>query len=299
MLEWVGARARYVLLIGCALALFLPALSAFLRPALPWLVAMVMGLAVARIDMRAAWTGVANVRGMLVLVLLTALLMPATALFWWLFPLGSYLPSAVLFALAPPISSSATLCFLMGFNARRALEVTLFASLLTPLIGPAMIPILLPGVEAPAAFTLMAKLSAMIFGGLLFGAVLRHWLGAARIEADKLKFDGISALAMVLFVVPLFDGVGGQLVERPNLALKMLIFATVLNLGSNLVAMFASWPLLGRADAGAIGMMWGNRTVALYLAALPFDPMFSLFVALYQFPMYATPLLLRPLTVRE
>ena len=42
-------------------------------------------------------------------------------------------------------------------------------------------------------------------------------------------------------------------------------------------------------------MFWGNRTVAIYLAALPHDPQFALFVALYQFPMYLTPLLFKPL----
>ena len=50
---------------------------------------------------------------------------------------------------------------------------------------------------------------------------------------------------------------------------------------------------LGAETSGALGILWGNRTVAIYLAALPPDPQVTLFVALYQFPMYFTPLLLQ------
>jgi hypothetical protein len=38
--------------------------------------------------------------------------------------------------------------------------------------------------------------------------------------------------------------------------------------------------------------MWGNRNVSLYLAALPPDPVFGLFVAFYQFPILLTPVVM-------
>ena len=38
-------------------------------------------------------------------------------------------------------------------------------------------------------------------------------------------------------------------------------------------------------DAGALGIVWGARSVAIFFAALPPDPVFSIFVALYQIPM--------------
>jgi hypothetical protein len=44
--------------------------------------------------------------------------------------------------------------------------------------------------------------------------------------------------------------------------------------------------------AGSAGLMWGNRNVSIYLAALPPDPLFGLYVALYQLPMLFTPLVL-------
>ena len=50
--------------------------------------------------------------------------------------------------------------------------------------------------------------------------------------------------------------------------------------------------------AGATALMWGNRNAALALAALPGNPLLALYVALYQFPMYFTPLVMRPLLAR-
>jgi hypothetical protein len=45
-----------------------------------------------------------------------------------------------------------------------------------------------------------------------------------------------------------------------------------------------------RATAGASGLLMGNRNLSVLLAALPYDPTFSLFVALSQIPIYVTPL---------
>ena len=60
---------------------------------------------------------------------------------------------------------------------------------------------------------------------------------------------------------------------------------------------FALRAILGRtmppADAGAYALVFANRTVAIYAAALPHDPRFALFVALYQVPILLTPLVLR------
>ena len=137
----------------------------------------------------------------------------------------------------------------------------------------------------------MLKLGAMILGGLAIGVFLRRLIGAEWIYQNKLAFDGASVIGMLLFVIPLFEGVGPQIIARPGLSLAVVAFAAVLNLGTNGVVAAVLRPNLGEAASGAMGLVWGNRTVALYLATLPYDPVFALFVAFYQFPMYATPLI--------
>jgi len=106
----------------------------------------------------------------------------------------------------------------------------------------------------------------MIAGGLALGITIRAVIGPKRIDRNKLSFDGIAACGMVLFVIPLFDGVGATVLENPPRALWVLALAFLFNLAI-------------------------NRTIAIYLAALPHDPQFALFVALFQFPMYLTPLI--------
>ncbi|MCK0103661.1 hypothetical protein [Pseudohalocynthiibacter sp. F2068] len=298
VLVWTGERARWVLLAGCFLAFLLPFLSSAMRPFLPALIALVLGLSVARLDLAAFWRGIFSARRIGLLIGLTLLLMPVTALLlYWTIPLlglpDGFTKSALLFALAPPISSAAGLCFILGYDPRRALELTLVATLLTPLIGPAMLVFLMPGVPGLEVFPLMAKLSLMIALGLAIGLSIRAAIGGDRIAGLKTEFDGLSAIGMVLFVIPLFEGVGPEILARPMLAFGVAVFVLVLNFGSNYCVKTIAHITSSPEVAGALGLMWGNRTVALYLAALPFDPLFSLFVALYQFPMYATPLVFR------
>ena len=52
-------------------------------------------------------------------------------------------------------------------------------------------------------------------------------------------------------------------------------------------------------DAATYALVFANRTVALYAAALPHDPRFALFVALYQVPILFTPLILHVLPLRS
>ncbi|MEO1000923.1 MAG: hypothetical protein AAFW69_10050, partial [Pseudomonadota bacterium] len=222
-----------------------------------------------------------------------------SALFLWGLSRSLGLGSAdvtalTLFALAPPIASAAGLAFLMRADAGFALEVTLTATVLSPLIGPAMIALLLPELPGPSVVALALRLGGMIAGGLALALLLRRLFGAERIAANGKIVDGLAALGMFLFVLPLFDGVGAMVA-----ALRVLALACLVNLGGHLATRRLSGAALTPAEAGALGIAAGNRTVALYLAALPAEPAFTLFVALYQFPMYLTPLLLPPVQERS
>ncbi|MEM8741970.1 MAG: hypothetical protein AAGE13_10815, partial [Pseudomonadota bacterium] len=53
-LAWLGARAHWVMPGGILLALLAPDLSDVLRPALPALLCLVLGLSMARLDLREA-----------------------------------------------------------------------------------------------------------------------------------------------------------------------------------------------------------------------------------------------------
>jgi len=303
-LAWLGARAAPALAAGVALAFFVPAASAALRPALPALVPLVLGLALARIDLAPALRAALAPRRLVLLVGATLLLMPATALLYaGLAALVGLEPedaaALVYLAAAPPIASAGALCFLLGFNARLALEITIAATLLTPLVGPATVAALLPGDGAAAPAGLARDLGLMVAAALALAAAIRRVAGPARIAAGAGVLDGIGVIVLVIFVIPLFDGVPPLIAANPLTALGVLALATVANLGVNLALRAALRPVAGPADAGAVGLVFGNRNVAMYLAALPFDPRFALFVALYQVPMLLTPLILRTFGLRH
>ena len=97
---------------------------------------------------------------------------------------------------------------------------------------------------------------------------------------------------MLFFVVPLFDGVWEIILQQPERALAMFLLALVVNFGTQVLVSLGARGVAGPARAGAAGLAWGNRTVALYVAALPPDAAFGLYVALYQIPMLFTPLLM-------
>ena len=202
---------------------------------------------------------------------------------------------AVILAAAPPIASATALCQFIGLNGRRALEVSLVATVLTPLLGPLILSILVPELEAIDPFGLAARLAAIIVGGWIIATVIclplrkRGRSGAANSQV----LNGISVAAMILFLIPVFDGVGARLIDDPMTGSSVFGLALLLNLGVNGIVYCLARRPLGRRDAGTLGLLWGNRNAAVYLAALPPDPYLGMFIALYQFPMYFTPLLVR------
>lgn len=294
-LTWLGRNARWFLALGSLFALMVPQIAAFSRPALPFLVCLVLGMSMARVDLPDIARNAFKPRFLKDMALATVLLMPVTGVVYLalarLFALSAPDVEALVYlAATPPIASAAGLCLILGYDARRGLEITLAATILTPVIGPVMVALMIPDAAALSSLDLAWRLARMILGGLLVAVAIRGFVGAKTIDGNKSIFDGLSAVAMLLFIFPLFDGVLATILSDPPRALWVLALACVFNLGVNA----AVRQIARGADPerrGALGLIWGNRTIALYLAALPPDPQFTLFCALYQFPMYFTPLL--------
>lgn len=302
-LRWIGTNARWVLAVGVIAAIFLPGVSTILRPFLPVLVVLIFAVAIARTDLGPALRRAASPRGALRLTLwVTGLLVVTPTLLFGATRAAGFdeatISAVVYTTAAPPIMSSAAMCLMLGLNAVFALEITVTASALAPLLGPMMVKLLLGDALPIDPLTLGVRIGAMIAMGMVLGIAMRKVIGAARIAREARLFDGIAALATLVFVVPLFDGVGEMLRADSLGALGILGLVTALNFGLQAATVLAVHRGLGPAEAGAAGFVWGNRTVAIYLAALPPDPAFSLFVALYQVPMLFTPLLMRRVLAR-
>ena len=300
LFAWLGTRARLVLVVGLLAALLFPGAGGALSGTLPFWVVLLFALAMAWVDISTVARNAIRPRRLLLTVGLCLGLMIATPALY--FGLGTVtgLPEPMIAALvyqgaAPPLGSAAAFCLLLGLNAAFAIEITVIASLLAPLIMPLMVSVLLDTGAPIDGWTLMLRLAAMIGAGTLIALVLRHGLGPGRITRNATGFDGLSAVIMVLFLFPLFEGLPARISADPARALGIVGLVLAANLGAQALSFFPARHRLGHENGGAAALMWGNRNAALARAALPGDPVFTLYVALYQIPMYFTPLLMRRL----
>ena len=123
--------------------------------------------------------------------------------------------------------------------------------------------------------------------------IARKLLGASAIEKHRHAFDGLASICLVLFLFPLFLGLTEQISAIPLYALTTGVLVILVNLGVQIGTFPICRRIAGRETGGATSLIWGNRNAALGLASLPPDPLLTLYVALYQFPMYFTPLIMR------
>jgi hypothetical protein len=206
-----------------------------------------------------------------------------------------FMPVLIWYAVAPPIASTVWMCLLLGFRPVFAMELIVMTSLIAPFSGPFVSSLFLTNVVPLDPFDLFIRLGVMIIagGGL---ALLGQWfVGNARIERNHNVFDGISTFAMLAFLIPVFNGVNMQMSASPALAVQLLGLAVLMNFGTQLFMMALAFFLRAKQAKDTLNVMAviaGNRNVGLYYAALPYDPIMGLFTAMYQVPLYLTPLFL-------
>jgi hypothetical protein len=293
ILTFVGQRSSSFLLLGLVIAASLPWLSSATRPALPYLVALILGIAIAQINVFSRSSSLFNFRKLVVvfgIILVNTIGFTFLLLMIWQ---AVGLPEhaiilLIIFSAAPPLSSAVSLSLIIGFNAQITLQVTILSMLLTPIIGP--ICFALAGIDLDMSLIeLSVRSAAMIGGGFLIGFVIQKVIGRKRIDLHKDAFSGAAVIVLIIFLIPLFDGVLEQVIKAPLVTVLVLILALVLNFGGNLIARQISRYISSETTANAIGFMFGNRNISIYLAILPFDPLISLFIAAAQIPIYATP----------
>lgn len=299
-LAWIGARAQWALAIGVLTAFFVPGPGKLLDGTIPFWVALLTGLAMTRIDLRAVASRALTPRRLVRNTALLLVLMSVTpALFaglGWLFGLDDTVVTVLVYtASAPPLGSATAFCLMLGFNAAFALEITVLGSFLAPFTMP-LVSRLLLGEAVPIDVAEMTLRLALLIGCAALGAVIaRRVIGAAAIDRHGHTFDGFAVLCLVLFLFPLFLGLREQIAMAPLFAALIMGLVIFTNLGMQILTLPLCRAVAGPETGGATALIWGNRNAALSLAAVPGDPVLTLYVSLYQFPMYLTPLIMRPI----
>ena len=297
-LRGLGRYARLALPLGIVIALLLPDLHLRWDIILPLNITLIYAASIIRLDLKStAQLAFTPKRLALSLSISLFILCAVPIAYVMLARMGGlatlYYPSLIWFAVAPPIASTIWICTLLGFRAALAMEVVVLTSLAAPFTGPFLAAWLLADIAAIDHLALFYKLAGMICGGSLIALIGQRLLGRAKIEDNRLVFDGLSALAMLIFLIPVFNGMAAVILQKPILALHLCGLAVLMNMGVQIALLGLSRIFSPYAERlQVLAIVTGNRNVGLYFAALPADPVFALFTAMYQIPLYLTPLVI-------
>ncbi|MEO1329482.1 MAG: hypothetical protein AAFW46_07460, partial [Pseudomonadota bacterium] len=221
-----------------------------------------------------------------------ALIGLVAALGWAASPIAAAL---ALMLAAPSISGSPNLAIMLGRDPAPAFRLLVVGTAIFPLTAPLVLAAS-PGFDGAAAALAALRLLAVIGAAAAIGFGLRAVVGD-RLSAERLAAaDGLSALVMAVVVIGLMASVRPMLETDPVRFAGWLSAAFAANFGAQLLAATA-FRRVGAEAWPALGLVAGNRNVALFLVALPepaIGPLLA-FIGCYQFPMYLTPILLRRL----
>ncbi len=296
---FLARQGRLVLIAGLLVGIGAPDLAQIMRPLIAPVVVFLLFLAVLRLGpegLRAGMRGLHRAVG-ITLALQLALPLAGIAVMGAAGVLGHPLALGVMLVLAAaPITGSPNLTVMAGGDPAPALRQLVVGTALLPLT---VLPVfwLIPAFGSPAeVFAVVLRLLGMIVLAGGAALALRHWRLVGSSTQALQAIDGLSALSMGVVVVGLMSAVGPALREGAPVVWITLALVMALGLTLQLVGGLAA----RRADprlTAPIGVVAGNRNVALFLGALPpaLVEDLLLFIGCYQVPMYLTPLLMTAL----
>jgi hypothetical protein len=304
VLAWLGRQGTRAVAASIFLGLAAPPLAALFKPYVPEAIFALLLLAFLRVDSRML-RGYAMRPG-LVLAATAWMMLVTPALLGGIFlalGLGQLAPglflALVLQASSAPLTAAPAFVALLGLDAALTLATLTLCMVATPLTAPLFAHLFAGDVLKISATALALKLCVLLAGAALAAALVRRLAGAAWVEAQREKIDGLNVIVLFVFAVAIMDGIAARFLSDPLLVVGFIALAFMLTfvlLGSTALVFAAA----GRDRAFALGLTAANRNLGLMLAAtgaaLP-DATW-LYFGLAQFPIYLAPQILVPLARR-
>lgn len=198
--------------------------------------------------------------------------------------------------LASPMMAAPSLAALMGLDATLVLITLVTGTALLPFVVPVLAQLLLGEALAVSPAALGTRLGAILAGSVLLALVLRRLIGVAAIERHRDAVNGVNILVLLVFVAAVMGDVALMAWADPIAFAGMTALAFAVY-GALLLGTALLFRRAGRIDALSLGIMASQRNMGLMVAAaggtLPSTAW--LYFSLCQFPIYLSPLLLRPL----
>ena len=297
ILKFCARQGRFILVASLVVGLTSSTLAEMIKPHIGVLIAALLFVACLRVGPKQVLGAVQDMKASLLFVLLLQVMLPVAAA---LAALAIGLSGPLVFALvllmaAPSLSGSPHLVVLMGFEPSPALRQLVIGTALLPLT---IIPVLFLIPEfGNIADIAIASLKLMVI--IVIAASIAFFIRLTILKDPNKKsieqIDGMSTILLSVTVVGLMAAIGEEFGHDPVNVFSTLGVAILANFGLQVAAAL----LLARSTwqelTVPIGIIAGNRNIALFLTALPAattEPLL-LFIACYQIPMYLTPIVMR------
>jgi BASS family bile acid:Na+ symporter len=300
-LAWLGRQGTRAVAVSIVLGIFLPPLGAVIRPFFPETVFALLVLAFLRVDPGALRVQFAKPRLLIAATVWTMLITPAAAgLAFTALDLKTTSPALLLALMlnfvAPPIFASPALAALMGLNAAITLALLLVCIAVTPFVAPALVAMFVGSAVTFSPLALGVRLVLMLAGAALAGVAVRAVAGRPWVERQAVRIDGLNVIVLFLFAVALMGDVLTNTIAQPLYVLGLLALGCLVTFGLGALTML----LLIRLDwhtAVPIAHAAASRNTGLMLAAAAgaVPELVWLYMALLQIPIYALPLIIKPL----
>ena len=297
-LIFIAINGRYTLVAGLVAGFLLPTVSIIIKDLLPQFVALLLFLTAFRIGHKKVVSSFQKLSLVLLVVLTLQLMLPLLAVGI----LSSLQLTSSIFAIAltlilaaPSITGAPNFAILLNSKPEPAFQALIIGTALLPFT---VIPIfwIIPELGGfIEVFSASFHLFITIFLTTLLGFLVRALVFPKLDEDLTTALDGITALTLAFMVIGLMAALRPALISDPLSVAKWLVFALLINLGLQFIT-FHLLKLFKLSEfAAPIGIVSGNRNIALYLVALPImqSEQLLIFLGCYQIPMYLTPIIMR------
>ena len=303
-LVFFARYGRFMLVAGLVAGLALPNMAMALRPWLSELVLLLLFLTAFRVGFPQVIEGLRHLRSSIGLVLVYQLALPLTCIaIFAAFGLAQS-PVAIAVTLmlaAPSVTGNPNLAVMLGHAPDMPFRLLILGTLILP---ATIIPIfwLSPALGGLSdAIHAALRLCLSIAMAICLAFVLRAIVRPKMRPKETHALDGLTTLAFAVIVVGLMSAVAPALAAEPWTLAGWMCVAFGANLGLQALAFLTLRRIGFRETAAPIALVAGNRNVALFLVASNATQTeeFLMFLGCYQFPMYLTPVIMRPFFGRK
>jgi len=303
-LAWLGRRGTKAVAISILLGILLPPLGTLVRPFFAETVFLLLCLAFLRVEPGALRRELSRPRLLIAATVWTMLVVPVLTGFALVaLDLAGHSPGLLLALMfnvvAPPIFASPALAALMGLNAATTLALLLACVAVTPFLAPALVATFIGPAVTFSPLALGLRLVLMLAGAACVAVAVRAVAGKDWVERQAERIDGLNVVVLFAFAVALMGDVLANTIANPLLVLGILALSTAITFGlSGLTALL--FLRTGARTALPLAHAAGSRNTGLMLAAAAglVPELVWLYVALIQIPIYALPLIVKPLVRR-